>query len=104
MAIQTRIYVVLCPNGDRRLVDAASSAQAIRYVVKTKYSAHVATQRDFVDAMSSGLKVEYATHENAGETLGEQMTLPGFENESNGIEPNRENNSNNGESQEKQGE
>lgn len=83
--MRTRVYVVLCPNGDKRLIDAASSAQAIRHVVKNKYSAHVAGQADFVEAMKGSLVIEYANRENASETVGEQLE---FNLESNGNQPN----------------
>jgi hypothetical protein len=58
----TRIYVVL--NGeDRRLVDAASAAQAIRHCVKNKYSAKAATPKEIAQYMKSGLQVETASEE-----------------------------------------
>lgn len=70
----TRVYVVLCPDGSRRMIEAASGAQAIRHVVKDKYSAHAATQKDFVQAMNDGLRVEKARTESP--EAGEQLELP----------------------------
>lgn len=56
----TRIYVVI--NGDeKRLVDAASAAQAIRHCVKNKYNAKAATPKDIAHFMSAGVSIEKAT-------------------------------------------
>lgn len=55
----TRIYVVI--NGEeKRLVDAASAAQAIRHCVKNKYSAKAATPKDIALYMSAGITIEKA--------------------------------------------
>lgn len=56
----TRIYVVTCSD-ENRLVDAASSAQAIRHCVKNKYSAKAATPKDIAVHMSVGVKIEKAS-------------------------------------------
>lgn len=59
----TRIYIVA--NGDeKRLVDAASAAQAIRHCVKNKYSAKAATPKDIAVHMSVGVKIEKASDDS----------------------------------------
>ena len=55
----TRIYVVITGE-EKRLVDAASAAQAIRHCVKNKYSAKAATPKEIAQYMKSGLQVETA--------------------------------------------
>lgn len=55
----TRIYVVI-QGDEKRLVEASSSAQAIRHCVKDKYSAKVATPKELAGLMSGGLQVERA--------------------------------------------
>lgn len=60
----TRIYVVI--NGEeKRLVDAASAAQAIRHCVKNKYSAKAASPKEIAQFMKSGLQVETASDDSA---------------------------------------
>lgn len=56
-----RVYVVNDgDNASRRLVEAASQAQAIAHVVRGKYVATVATQAELVDLVGCGVKVEQA--------------------------------------------
>ena len=64
--MQTRIYVVLeKATGNRRLVEASSTAQAIRHCVKNAYEAKVANTKDIAGLMQSGLHVEKASAESA---------------------------------------
>ena len=74
--MQSRIYVVM--NGEqRRLVDATSAAQAVRYCVANVYKAKPATPKEIAALMSGGLLVERATSQtestgtNASEKQGE---------------------------------
>lgn len=63
----TRIYVVM--SGDeRRLVDATSSAQAIRHCVKNRYAAKPATPKEIAQFMRNGVSVEAATETDNGAT------------------------------------
>ncbi len=51
-----RIYLV---SGDKpRLVEASSQAQAIRYVVRARYSATIPTQEELVHHVLNGTTVE----------------------------------------------
>lgn len=55
-----RIYVVIEPDGSKRLVEAVSQAQAIRHCVSNKYAAAPASPKDVADLMSIGTKIERA--------------------------------------------
>jgi len=57
MAAQ-RIYSVIPPYGDVRLVKAISRSQALSHVANSLFSIRVATQEDLVHALSNGIKVE----------------------------------------------
>lgn len=58
---ETRIYVVTNKNDNgRRLVEAASAAQAIRHCVSSIYEANVATAKSIAQYMGDGLKIEKA--------------------------------------------
>ncbi len=66
----TRIYLVehaaeasVEPGHTKHLVEAGSSAQAIRHVVRKKYSAKVPTTKDVAQLMATGHAVETATAE-----------------------------------------
>lgn len=60
---ETRIYVVETniPEGELRLVEAVSAAQAVRHCVKSVYRVKAATPKLLASAMSRGAKVEQAT-------------------------------------------
>lgn len=62
MANNSRIYVVrtVSEGGPVRLVDAANQAQAIGHVVRNTYTAEVAEQRELVELVGKGVKVEKA--------------------------------------------
>jgi len=57
-----RIYKVV-GNGQARLVNAASQAQAINFVVRDTYDAQVANQLDLVGLLGKGTKVEHVEEE-----------------------------------------
>jgi len=50
-------------NGQARLVNAASQAQAINFVVRDTYDAQVANQLDLVGLLGKGTKVEHVEEE-----------------------------------------
>jgi len=64
---QTRIYVVMSKTDtggeDRRLIEAGSAAQAIRYVVRHKYVAKAAAPKDLAALMTNGVRVEKVSDE-----------------------------------------
>lgn len=71
--MQTRIYVVMeKASGNRRLIEASSSAQAIRHCVKNAYEAKVANTKDIAGLMQSGMVVEVAGASDAPEQGGEE--------------------------------
>ena len=55
-----RIYVVVQPDGNPRLVRASVRSQALSHVASSLLSIHVATQDDLVDLLEDGVKVENA--------------------------------------------
>lgn len=55
----TRIYIVEAEGQDKRLVRAISPAQAIGHVVRSDYSAHVASQDELI-ALAGNVQVESA--------------------------------------------
>ncbi len=67
----TRIYIVKGPEGER-LVEAASTSQAIRHVVTPKYTAGVASTKQLAQLMTAGAKVETATSDTVASTQGEK--------------------------------
>jgi hypothetical protein len=72
MSTPKRIYVVSQSTGTevkRRLVRAATQAQAIRHVASATLAAASATQDDLVELVSKGVAVEEASG-------AEQMELP----------------------------
>jgi hypothetical protein len=66
MAQQTRIYVISGDSTDR-LVRAATSAQAIRHVVRNRFVSRLADQEEIVKLMGSGIRVEDAGDDNQPE-------------------------------------
>lgn len=67
MAQQQRVYLVTEQGSELpRLVRAGTPAQAIRHVVKAKFTAAPASQNDLIDALGKGATVENAADE-AGE-------------------------------------
>lgn len=66
--METRIYVIeqkgAAVGGERRLVEATSQAQAIRYCAQNAYSALPAKPKDVATLLSSGVIVEKATELN----------------------------------------
>jgi hypothetical protein len=55
-----RIYAVVT-NGETRLVSAFNRLQAISHVAKSTINASVPSQMQLVEAVSKGIKVEYAS-------------------------------------------
>ena len=53
-----RIYLVVSPEGEQRLIRAQSKQQAVWYVVQSKYIVRPAGQDDLVDLIPKGVKVE----------------------------------------------
>jgi len=53
-----RIYVVGGPQGIR-LVNAATKQQAIAHVANSTIKAHVASQNDLVELLTTGIAVEH---------------------------------------------
>lgn len=71
----TRIYVVI--NGDeKRLVEAASAAQAIRHCVKNKYTAKPATPKELAALMQSGLSVEVVLTDSESSASAQDQNQP----------------------------
>ncbi len=60
----TRIYVVVTGD-EKRLIDATSSAQAIRHCVRNRYSAKPATPKEIAAFMRGGISVEQAADDSA---------------------------------------
>ena len=58
----SRIYAVQGPDAFR-LVEAANKTQALRYVARNILTVEVASQKDLVNAIQDGIKVERATAE-----------------------------------------
>ncbi len=72
--METRIYLVSGFGEDemgaeKRLVEAGSAAQAIRHVVKQKYTAKAATTREVAELMTKKVSVEKATTDMAPEAF-----------------------------------
>lgn len=64
MAQQQRVYIVTEEGNERvRLVRASTPAQAIRHVVKSVFSANVASQDALIDALGKGETVENAAED-----------------------------------------
>ena len=59
----TRIYIVM-QGEERRLVEAASAAQAIRHCVRNVYQAKPATPKDVARNLAAGVAVEYAVEDS----------------------------------------
>lgn len=57
----TRIYLVDERGASVRLVEASSAAQAIRHVVRHKFTAHAATPKAVATLMARGIVLEQAT-------------------------------------------
>ena len=53
-----RIYSVIPPSGETRLVKAISRSQALSHVANTLFNIRVATQEDLVESLTKGVKVE----------------------------------------------
>lgn len=70
--MQTRIYVV-SQGENRRLVEAASQAQAIRHCVKNVYQAKVASAREVAQLARDGMQVELAGEESLADDTAAQM-------------------------------
>lgn len=74
-----RIYKVTNTKSETySLVEATSQAAAIKHVASGLFSAKVAKQSDFVQAMNDGQQVEKAKADVAEDA---QPMLPGFEEE-----------------------
>ena len=61
----TRIYVVTEDGRQDRLVEAANSAQALRYAAGQRFTAAVAGVRVVASLISAGVKIEQAGAEPA---------------------------------------
>ncbi len=60
--MQTRIYVVLNKaDQSRRLVEAATAAQAVRHCVQNVYEAKVAGSKEVASLMREGFQLEVAS-------------------------------------------
>lgn len=60
--MSTRIYLVTDQESKaKRLIRAASQAQAIRHAVASRFGAEVASQNDLVQLLAAGQAVESAT-------------------------------------------
>lgn len=57
-----RIYVVVSLNGPKRLIRAATKAQAINHCAKSTFSAEVASQDDLIE-LAGKTKVEVAAQQ-----------------------------------------
>jgi len=53
-----RIYLVSTPDGTSRLVSASLRQQALSHVANSMFSVRVASQKDLVEALTAGTKVE----------------------------------------------
>ena len=66
--IETRIYVVMSKTDtggeDRRLIEAGSAAQAIRFVVRHRYAAKAASPKDLAALMTNGIRIEKVSDDN----------------------------------------
>jgi|GEM_PF-1132267 len=63
-----RVYAINHPStGTTRLVRAVNVAAALRHVVRSDYTAEVATQDDLIDLLSAGTRVEDAGADDLGE-------------------------------------
>lgn len=63
-----RVYAVRhIATGTTRLVRAVNVATAVRHVVRTDYTAEVASQDDLIDLLSAGTRVEDAGADDLGE-------------------------------------
>ena len=60
----SRIYAVQGPDAFR-LIEAPNKAAALRYVARNILTVTVASQRDLVNAMQDGIKIEQASKEPA---------------------------------------
>ena len=71
--MSTRIYLVTDQESQaKRLIRAASQAQAIRHAVASRFGAEVASQNDLVQLLAAGQAAESATQ--ASETEAEPAT------------------------------
>ena len=53
-----RIYLVGTPDGEQRLVRAATRQQAVWYVAQGKYVVRPAKQDDLIKQLSKGVEIE----------------------------------------------
>ena len=58
--MQTRIYTVQNGTSEPRLIEAASTAQALRYVAEKAYTVAVAKPKDVAALMAKGVQLESA--------------------------------------------
>jgi hypothetical protein len=65
--VKTRLYRVVEQESDTmdRLVDATSKAAAIRHVVGDRFDAIVATPMEVANLSTKGVRVEFASNDNA---------------------------------------
>jgi len=65
ITLNTRIYIVTeIESGSKFLIDAGTSAQAIRHVVNNSFSSKVATTKEVAALMADGHTVEQANVPN----------------------------------------
>jgi hypothetical protein len=60
MAMQTRIYAVANGAGPTRLVEATSTAQALRHVAEQTFTVAIAKPKDVAALMAQGVALETA--------------------------------------------
>ncbi|MCB1504277.1 MAG: hypothetical protein KDJ47_04800 [Hyphomicrobiaceae bacterium] len=63
---KSRAYIVEGDGDQPRIVNGISAAQVLRYVTRGRIEIRVAKNSDFVEAMESGIKPEYADREMVG--------------------------------------
>lgn len=76
--MSTRIYIVTdAETTKHRLIRSATPAAAIRYAVRTRYSAEVASQDDLVRLLGKGAVVEAVnTEDEPAEAILPFNTMP----------------------------
>ena len=67
-----RIYLVCDNTGTTRLISASLRQQALSHVANSMFTVRVASQKDLVEALTAGTKVE--NYKDA-----DQLELPGVE-------------------------
>ena len=58
MSAPTRIYAVTSKSGEKRLIRAATQAQALRYAASSSFTVAVASQDALVTLLGEGVTIE----------------------------------------------